>query len=306
MNPEVLLLFLLSAFTPNKHTDTLDVQSHEFIGTIQLMDKSIISYKLLFDEAQNGSITGSSITDFAGDHRTESEIVGQIDHDNNTITYREIRDISTKSDMPSDDFCYVHLTNAKIKLKKNKSIIQGHFNSYYLSGDECVEGDIYLMSDDFFNKKLRQVERNVKRFAPKDNKKATLTMLEESKKAMSESLVVKDDEILSLSTAASTVTIKVWDDQFVDDDKISIHVNGLSVVEGHVVTDVIKTFVIDLPSDTTDLVISADNEGRFPPNSSKVALVNDDEEIPVSVRLLTGKSATFRFIHSDTNGETPE
>ena len=40
---------------------------HEFIGTIQLIDKSLITYKLQFNVDEEWNIEGKSITDFAGD-----------------------------------------------------------------------------------------------------------------------------------------------------------------------------------------------------------------------------------------------
>ena len=98
------------------------IQEHSFVGTIQLLDKSMITYKIEFDEMKDGSISGKSVTDFSGPHRTESEITGKIDREENTITFNELSNLTTKSDSPSDDFCYVHLYNARIKLKEKKSL----------------------------------------------------------------------------------------------------------------------------------------------------------------------------------------
>ena len=93
------------------------IQEHSFVGTIQLLDQSMITYKIEFDEMKDGSISGKSITDFAGAHRTESAITGKINREENTITFNELSNLTTKSDSPLDDFCYVHLYNAKIKIK---------------------------------------------------------------------------------------------------------------------------------------------------------------------------------------------
>ncbi len=133
------------------------IQEHSFIGTIQLLDQSMITYKIEFDEMKDGSISGKSVTDFSGPHRTESEITGNINRENNTITFNELSNLTTKSDSPSDDFCYVHLYNAKVQLKEKKSLIQGHFYSRYSNGEKCIEGDIFLMGGEYFFEKVKSV-----------------------------------------------------------------------------------------------------------------------------------------------------
>jgi len=139
---------------------------HSFIGTIQLLDKTLLTYELIFEEDENGNITGKSISDFSGDHRTESKIKGKIDRDANTISFNELDIISTKSDIPYDDFCYVHLYNAKIKLKKKKSVIQGHFYSRFKDDKKCLEGDIYLAGSERFFKKMNKMVKKIERVAP--------------------------------------------------------------------------------------------------------------------------------------------
>lgn len=272
------------------------IDHHEFVGTIQLPDQSIISYKLLLDEYDDGILKGRSITDFAGSHRTESEVTGRLNDRRDRVAFKEVSNISTKSEMSAEDFCYIHMDYAEIKLSKNKSLIKGDFMSKYEDGKDCVGGTIMLMGEELFSKRLRKVTRNVKRFAPRDKKQNTLEILEDSKTSLDESLVLKDGEILTLSTYTDTISIALWDDQYIDGDKVTILVNDKPIVSEHSVTAERKSILVPLPTDTTDITILAVNQGKYPPNSSNVSLLHGETVIPVSVRLLEQKTATFRLV----------
>lgn len=272
------------------------IDNHQFVGTIQLEDQSIISYKLLFDEYANGTIKGTSITDFAGSHRTESDITGVLNDKKDKISFRELGNITTKSDVEAEDFCYIEMERGDVSLSKKKAMIKGTFTSKYSNGDPCIQGMIMLMSETVFNKRLAKVEKKVKRFAPRSKKEKTLEILADSRASVEETLVLKDGEVLTLSAYTDTVTLQVWDDQYIDGDQITILVNGTPLISGHEVRQTMDTFQIALPTNTTTITISADNEGKYPPNSSNVSILHKETEIPVSVRLLEGKRATFSFV----------
>lgn len=288
------LLICLAGWVATGYGQVVD--HHEFVGTIQLEDQSIITYKLLFDEYANGSISGTSITDFTGSHRTESDIKGVLNDRRDKISFRELSNITTKSDIASDDFCYIQMDRGDVSLSRKKALIKGTFTSKYTSGEDCIQGTIMLMSEAVFSKKLASVTKKVKRFAPRSKKQKTLEVLEDSKVSLDETLILKDDEVLSLSAYTDTITLQVWDDQYIDGDKITISVNDIPMISGHEVKQSVETFEIPLPTNTTTITISADNEGKYPPNSSNVSIVHQDTEIPVSVRLLEGKVATFSFV----------
>jgi len=261
-------------------------ESYEFMGTLQLPDKSIITYKLEFTEDQ-GVITGQSITDFAGAHRTVANISGTADFDKKTITFRELENMATKSDQADEDFCFIYLPKAVIKIRNKKSIIQGHFYSQYSDGTTCIDGDMYLISEKDIFRKMDNLSGNVL------VKKKDKAKIEENMEVMSKILkndYLKVGESLQIKTSEERVYIFVCDEQHEDNDRITISVEGV-MHEEVVVTKEKKSFKIDLINEETIIKITAVNEGLAPPNSASVVVSNPSVKVPIITKLKKGEEA---------------
>lgn len=263
---------------------------YELVGTIKLIDNSIISYKLSFSEFEDGSIKGKSITDFAGEHRTESALVGHIDRDKNTITFSEKSNLLTKSNVASEDFCFVHVYNAKMKIKREQSIIQGHFYSRYADGSKCIEGDIYLVGDQMFLEKMKDLSK--KKLLPKKQKKIIKDLTAKSEEGMSRT-VLTEGQTLTVRALNDDIMIRLWDDEHIDGDRISVYRDEKLILDNYAVKKAQKQLLIPIIKDTTEIRIIATNEGRIPPNSAKFAIVNSNINVPITIRLNEGKEAKF-------------
>lgn len=263
---------------------------YELVGTIQLIDKSIISYKLSFEEYEDGSIKGKSITDFAGEHRTESVLEGYINREKNTITFSEKSNLLTKSTVASEDFCFVHVYNAKMKIKKEKSIIQGHFYSRYADGSKCIEGDIYLVGDQMFLEKMKGLSK--KKLLPKEQKEMIKDLTKKSEEGMSRTILT-EGQTLTVRALNDDIMIRLWDDEYIDGDRISVYRDEKLILDSYAVKKAQKQLLIPIIKDTTEIRIIANNEGRIPPNSAKFAIVNSNINVPITIRLNEGKEAKF-------------
>jgi hypothetical protein len=275
------------------NADGQKINEHSFIGTIQLMDQSMITYKIEFDEMKDGSIRGKSVTDFSGPHRTESEITGKINREENTITFNELNNLTTKSDSPSDDFCYVHIYNAKIKLKDKKSLIQGHFYSRYANGEKCIEGDIFLMGGEYFFEKAQAVSN--KKLIPQETKDRLKETISKSKENIKNTILSEDDN-LTIIAEGDNLMIRVWEDEYLDGDRVSVYVDDKAILKGYLIKSSMKQLLVPITKDTTMLRIVADNEGRLPPNSANFVIVNSETQVPIKLQLNEGKEATVQIL----------
>lgn len=263
---------------------------YELVGTIKLIDNSIITYKLSFDEFEDGSIKGKSITDFTGAHRTESRLEGHIDRAANTITFSEKSNILTKSELPSSDFCYLHVYDAKMKIKKEQSIIQGHFYSRYDDGSKCIEGDIYLVGDDMFLDKMKSLSN--KRLLPEKQKKIIKDLVTKSEENMVRT-VLTEGQTLTVRALNDDIMIRLWDDEHIDGDRISVFRDNELILDNYAVKRAQKQLLIPIVNDSTEIRIVATNEGRIPPNSAKFEILNSNINVPITIRLNEGKEARF-------------
>ena len=140
-----LLLIYQSIFSQKKSTE------YEFIGALSTSDKMVITYKINFDELQNGKIQGVSVTDFYGENYTKSKISGTIDHKKKIISFKEIKNISTISNEDESSFCFVNASNVKFKNIKGKTILNGRFIGVYQNGNKCASGNIYMVSSNILD-----------------------------------------------------------------------------------------------------------------------------------------------------------
>ena len=270
----------------------------EFIGTIQLQDNSIITYKVSFVEHDDGTITGKSITDFAGEHRTESRIKGRLDRKKNLISFSELENIYTKSDSEEQDFCYIHLYNAKVKLSKKKSIIQGHFYSRYTDGSLCIEGDIYLIGEEQFLKNIEKAEKTKEkaRLLVDDSKINELQKeLDKTKEAIGEAILTEEDQ-MTLKTGGDKITIKVWDAEYIDGDMISIRKETDYLLRRYSIKREPKEMVLAMDQDSVRLTFIANNEGKRPPNSANIEIVTSEGGVPFKLQLNKDKAAEILIL----------
>ncbi len=268
-------------------------EEYEFIGTIQLQDMSLISYKIVFQE-EDGKITGKSISDFAGAHRTESLIEGTLDRKNDIISFNEVGNISTKSDYPDSTFCYVHLYDAKIKLKKRKRVIQGHFYSRYLDGSLCIEGDIYLMGEEMMFNKFEKVTKRAKILVDDKKLERVENDLADTKENLKNVLMADDDQMV-FNVSTPTLQLKIWDAEHVDGDRISVYQNDKLILDNYSVLKEPKLLVVRMDSDIQNVRIVANNEGRIPPNSANIEIIEANNHTPLKVKLNKGNEVRLVF-----------
>lgn len=270
---------------------------HEFVGTIRLEDKSIISYKIILDESEDGTFTGKSISDFSGEHRTETSLRGRMNRKRNQISFQEIEDLNTKSDYPSTDFCYIYMYNAKLSLKRRKSTIRGDFFSKFSDGADCLKGDIFLVGEDQFFKKMESVKRKTRFFISDEKEDALEDMLVKSKEDMNNT-ILKNDEQLSFKVQNDELFIKIWDDEYVDNDVVTISTKDSVYLSNYSVIDVPKVIRIELKEKETRIVVVANSEGKIPPNSANISISDRVTELPIKTRLDLNKSIELIAIKS--------
>lgn len=281
-----LWVFILQGFITNAQVD----KSHEFVGTIQLEDKSFITYKLNFIELEDGAIEGFSVTDFEGTHRTKSKIVGELDKKGKTISFRETTNTSTKSDVEPEQFCYLHVKDVRMKSSGGKVTIQGPFTGKYPDGKSCINGNVFLLGSDFLFKKLDKKSAHLAK-----SKNVDSTGSEEMSSALLRKRLdlnsLGADEELKINWISKEVVIEIWDAETVDQDIISIYVNGKGLLKEYRVQKSKKTLKIPFEEETCTIKILAVSEGKTPPNTTHVLLIDKENAVPIVTNLKEGEKA---------------
>lgn len=286
-------LLLIFSFIIQNHLISQEVKNYEFIGTLQLSDKTIITFKLNFKEDADGSIKGTSLSDIYGADRTLSKIEGRISKDKKTISFKEIGNLNTKSQADVGTFCFIEANNAKLKTIKDKTIIQGAFVGKFKSGKKCADGYLYLMSSDYINKLADELltSKNIKN---KDTL-ATIKKKVDDLKIRTNNNIIKSNETLSLTWSSQEIIIDVWDGQTEDKDEISIDINGEKVLDKFIITNQKKTLIVPIKEQISTIKITAVSEGNTSPCTANIKLRDDKNETSLVAVLKKGESTTVKI-----------
>lgn len=272
------------------------IENYDFIGTLILENKALISYRVQFD-IYNSEIIGYSFTDLNGTHETKSKIKGIYDEKEKNIIIKESEILYTKSNEIEDIFCFIHI-DARIKLKNNKQSIQGNFTGVYKNNDTCATGKISMISLKDAFKKLEKVSKKVNKLKKIDSvtkeKLNAVNFLSDIKMNS-----IKKNEVLTVFWKSGRFILEVWDNGKEDGDLISVKINNKSVLQKYEVKKEKKRIEFNLVEGNNSIDISADNNGEIFPNTAKVTLIDGTEELVMTSSLEAGETSKINIIYKE-------
>lgn len=261
------------------------LQTYEFVGALKTSENTVITYKLVFVEYENGSIEGYTITDFAGPNRTKSNISGTVDFKKKLISFSETQNVYTQSDADEQEFCYVHVEQAEIQNKNNKSFISGNFRGLFPNNEICVDGTVHLVSKDLFLKAYNKV-------VEKDTSIIDLIDFPEILHTNANNHITSGDDF-KISWLSDTIRLSISDEERIDGDEISLIINGEKVLEKYELTRTKKIISIPITESEYVIEIVAVNEGSHSPNTAYIQLVDNDNACRVISHLNVLEKATI-------------
>ncbi|MDA3882511.1 MAG: hypothetical protein PF481_04465 [Bacteroidales bacterium] len=273
----VLLLFGYVCFS--------QLQTYEFVGALKTSENAIITYKLVFVEYENGNIEGYTITDFAGKNRTKSNISGRVDFKKKVISFSETQNVYTQSDAGEQEFCYVHVKQAEIQNKNNKSFISGNFQGLFPNNEICVDGTLNLVSKEVLLKAYNKA-------IEKDTSITDLIDFPEIINTNANNHIQSGDDF-KISWLSDTIRMYISDEERIDGDKISLIINGEKVLENYELTKNKKTISVPITQSEYVMEIVAVNEGSHSPNTAYIQLVDSDNTCRVISHLNMLEKATI-------------
>lgn len=274
-------LFVFCLLTAEAQEQT----KYEFSGFLKLADSSIITYKINFQLSDGVRFEGSSVTDIYGTEKTKTSIRGEWDKNKKQISFREISNIATKSQASQNEFCYIQVSKARVKSKGGKSFIEGKFNGVFEDAKPCADGNIFLIGTDFLYEKP----------TGKDSVKLSGALPVQKLIQKSNETKLSSGEILVMNSSSSSVSLELWDGMKEDNDRVTVAINNKAVLTDYELTQNKK--IIDIPLNTGECIIhiSAENEGRAPPNTAHILLRDKDLSTPLLTSLKKGEKTTIKI-----------
>lgn len=284
---QILCLFILVFLNITSHAQANKVVS--LIGTLQLADNTIITYKISYEETTSNMIKGNSLSDIYGADKTLTAIQGNINHKEKKISFKETANISTQSKSDESLFCFIEVNDARIREVAGKTIIQGKFTGKFPSGKTCASGTIYLISATYIDKIAQQL------LTPKNIKnKDTLNILKEKLNETKDPLYfnqIDSKSNLNLTWKGTELIVEIWDGQKEDQDEIEVYVNDKRVLDRFTIKREKKTLIIALTQPENIIKIIGVSEGQSAPCTANILLRDGAKIFPLVAELKKGESA---------------
>ena len=250
------------------------VKEHKYLGSIVPENNIPMSFSLDLIE-KNGIVSGYSITNHGTKDETKSEIQGVYFKDDKSFQLQETQIIYTKSEAPINSFCYIRM-NLKLKNRFTKKQLEGNFSGNFLDSIECAKGKILLAEKSIIEKKIKKIEKKIEKQTKKDE--------------IIETSILKDGDSLSIKWQAKYITIKIWDSNKEDGDKINLSINEDIILDNYETKNKAKKIKYKLKEGRNKILIEARSLGNSPPNTSRIELIDKKKKYPLLTQLKLNKS----------------
>jgi hypothetical protein len=98
----------------------------------------------------------------------------------------------------------------------------------------------------------------------------------------------------TVHVTSSTIYLRLWDDAAEDGDVVSVYLDGVLVINNHMLTNAGNTFPLTVTSGNNDLVLVAMNQGSSGPNTCALS-VNSGTTYSLTLDLKTGQMIRITF-----------
>ena len=253
------------------------INTQKYLGTIILENNKPMSFSLDLIE-KNGIVSGYSLTNLGTKDETKSEIQGVYFKEDKSFQLQETQIIYTKSEAPINSFCYIRM-NLKQKNRFTKKLLEGNFIGNFLDSSECAKGKILLAEKSIIEKKIKKIEKKIEKKLEKEE--------------IIETKILKDGDNLNINWKAKYLTIKIWDSNQEDGDKINLEINSELVLDSYETKNKAKKIKYKLNEGKNKIIIEATSLGKSPPNTSRIELIDKNKKYPILTQLDLNKSITI-------------
>ena len=250
------------------------INTQKYLGTIILENNKPMSFSLDLIE-KNGIVSGYSLTNLGTKDETKSEIQGVYFKEDKSFQLHETQIIYTKSEAPINSFCYIRM-NLKQKNRFTKKLLEGNFTGNFLDSSECAKGKVLLAEKSIIEKKIKKIEKKIEKKLDKDE--------------IIETKILKDGDNLNINWKAKYLTIKIWDSNQEDGDKINLEINSDVILDNYETKNKAKKIKYKLNEGQNKVIIKATSLGKSPPNTSRIELIDKNKKYPILTQLDLNKS----------------
>ena len=227
-------------------------------------------------------VNGYSITNINTTDETKSDLSGIYFKKDKSFQLQETQILSTSSEADLSTFCFIH-TNISFKGRLGTKRLEGEFVGLFINNDTCASGKILLIEQEKLEKKIKKVKKKIER-------------LEEKRTTVLQTKQLKDGDNFIIEWENDNLTLFIWDANEEDGDKIQLKINDEIILNDFTTKRKRKKIKYKLQKDKNVIEIKAVSLGHFPPNTSRIELVDSKTKYPVITQLTLDKSAIITIM----------
>ena len=262
----------------------------EFTGALVLPDNQSITYKIVVNEINNEKISGYTITDFDGTNQTKSLISGTWNRKKDLLTFEEMNNLSTKSEVDESSFCFIKIDAIKIRTIVPNSVLQGKFKGELPSGKLCAEGTLTAASKNYHSAKKQILKSVIKKVEAKE--------LISTVGNPNDSILTANEKIL-INNWGDSVAIQIWDGNIQDNDIIDIYIDGKLFKDHILLQQKMQTIVLPSTQQKFTVKIVAGYEGFSGKNTVNFRMKNTSDTNDYVSDLSKGEFFEIDFIKTN-------
>jgi len=237
-------------------------------------------------QEENGIVNGYSITNINTPDETKSEISGLYFKKDKSFQLQETQILQTKSEAALNTFCYINM-NLKFKGKFGSKRLEGTFIGNFFDSTQCASGKIILMERTKLEKKIEKIKKKIGKKIEKEKIDTTQIL---------QTQILKDGDDFTINWESKKLKLFIWDANQEDGDKIQLTINGNIILDDFETKTKRKKIKYKLLEGENTIEIKAINLGAFPPNTSRIELVDSKTKYPIITQLELGKIAIIKVV----------
>ncbi len=273
------------------------LEQHNYIGVQTFESGEFVSYHLDF-EFFGDLVQGRAIEDYGGPDETLYYIKGS--YENDILFFKASYLVWTKSDIPQRDPCVLRFRGSVKNLKTVKAF-SGPYTSKRSAKGSCSKG-LLILSRRFemqSSSPEEEVQENTVKIVPVKEKINTVEKAFATITAPTNNLrstPIKKDENLNVFVDNKKVTLIIYDAGKVDNDRISLSINGEKIIKDYSIDATKKEIEITLEEGRSVIQVIALNVGTRAPNTVKVEIQDGHKTISTRTSLKKGEEASLTLI----------
>lgn len=241
--------------------------SLRFKGSMQVKGLGSFSYALVFSDSL-GLVNGYSISDEGGPNETKALIKGMMDYKKRILAFSEYKLVYTKAAMKDQQLCFVHgRLNYTEKVDEHERYnLSGPFMGIFKQSFAlCGKGTLSLAGD--------------KKMGREINKQNDTTVL------------LRGIKERVFEWQSDTLNFTIMDEGQVDGDRVSIWKDDVLIADDiELAKKKVEYRAAWGDAQSIKLKIKANNEGKIPPNTTKIIFVDGTRKVNLYTSLKSGES----------------